>query len=172
MNIRTVAAITTIIVVAIVSRVVPHPPNFTPITAIALLGAAYYTNKWISIALPLIIMFISDLIIGLHHTIPFVYSAFILISLLGFTLRKNFNWKKLILVTLLSSILFFLITNFGVWLIYDTYPKNFIGLIECYTAAIPFFRNSILGDIVYTSLLFGAAELMKKFNIISQHQHA
>ena len=172
MKTRNLLAITSIILLAVISRVIPHPPNFAPITAIALLGSVYYKNKWQSIFIPIIIMFVSDLIIGLHGTIPFVYGAFLLITLVGFWLKKHFSYKNLLIVTLLSSVSFFLITNFGVWLVYDMYPKTFSGLIEAYVMAIPFFRNTLLGDLLYTSVLFGAVELMKRYNIISTPQHA
>ena len=111
MKTRNLLAITSIILLAVISRVIPHPLNFAPITAIALLGSVYYKNKWQSILIPMIIMFVSDLIIGLHGTIPFVYGAFLLITFIGFWLKKHFSYKNLLIVTLLSSVLFFLITN-------------------------------------------------------------
>ena len=131
---------------AIMSRFLPHPPNFTPIAAIALLSSKGFTNRWIVFLIPIVSLFISDLFIGLHATIPFVYISFILIALLGMYVKK-IN----IVSVLLSSTIFFLVSNFGVWLLY--YPISVEGLIQCYTLALPFFLNTVLGDLVYGALL-------------------
>ena len=131
---------------AILSRFLPHPPNFTPIAAIALLSSKGFTNRWVVFLIPIVSLFISDLFIGLHATIPFVYISFILIALLGMYVKK-IN----IVSVLLSSTIFFLVSNFGVWLLY--YPISVEGLIQCYTLALPFFLNTVLGDLVYGALL-------------------
>ena len=99
-----------IILFAIFSRFIPHPPNFTPITAIALLSSKGFTNRWIILLIPMISLFISDLFLGLHDSIPFVYGAFILITLLGMSAKKIE-----ISTVLMSSTIFFLVSNFGVW---------------------------------------------------------
>ena len=146
---------------AILSRFLPHPPNFTPITAIALLSSKGFTNRWVVFLIPIVSLFISDLFIGLHATIPFVYISFILITLLGIYVKK-INIGSV----LLSSTLFFLISNFGVWLLY--YPINVEGIIQCYTLALPFFFNTVLGDLVYGALLiypFYALQRRNKFAI-------
>ena len=131
---------------AILSRFLPHPPNFTPIAAIALLSSKGFTNRWVVFLIPIVSLFISDLFIGLHATIPFVYISFILIALLGMYVKK-IN----IVSVLVSSTIFFLVSNFGVWLLY--YPISVEGLIQCYTLALPFFLNTVLGDLVYGALL-------------------
>ena len=131
---------------AILSRFLPHPPNFTPIAAIALLSSKGFTNRWVVFLIPIVSLFISDLFIGLHATIPFVYFSFILITLLGMYVKK-INIGSV----LLSSTLFFLVSNFGVWLLY--YPISVEGIIQCYTLALPFFLNTVLGDLVYGALL-------------------
>ena len=131
---------------AIMSRFLPHPPNFTPIAAIALLSSKGFTNRWIVFLIPIVSLFISDLFIGLHATIPFVYISFILIALLGMYVKK-IN----IVSVLLSSTIFFLVSNFGVWLLF--YPISTEGLFQCYTLALPFFLNTVLGDLVYGALL-------------------
>ncbi|MEC8636415.1 MAG: DUF6580 family putative transport protein, partial [Bacteroidota bacterium] len=131
---------------AILSRFLPHPPNFTPIAAIALLSTKGFTNRWLMFLIPIMSLFISDLFLGLHATIPFVYASFVLITLLGSYVKKiNIS------AVLLSSTIFFLVSNFGVWLI--QYPISFEGIIECYTLALPFFLNTVLGDLFYGSLL-------------------
>ena len=146
---------------AILSRFLPHPPNFTPIAAIALLSSKGFTNRWVVFLIPIVSLFISDLFIGLHATIPFVYISFILIALLGLYVKK-IN----IVSVLLSSTIFFLVSNFGVWLLY--YPNSTEGLVQCYTMALPFFLNTVLGDLVYGALLiypFYALQRRNKFAV-------
>ena len=146
---------------AILSRFLPHPPNFTPIAAIALLSSKGFTNRWVVFLIPIVSLFISDLFIGLHATIPFVYISFILIALLGMYVKK-IN----IVSVLLSSTIFFLVSNFGVWLLY--YPISAEGLVQCYTLALPFFLNTVLGDLVYGALLiypFYALQRRNKFAV-------
>ena len=146
---------------AILSRFLPHPPNFTPIAAIALLSSKGFNNRWVVFLIPIVSLFISDLFIGLHATIPFVYISFILIALLGLYIKK-IN----IVSVLLSSTIFFLVSNFGVWLLY--YPISIEGLVQCYTLALPFFFNTVLGDLVYGALLiypFYALQRRNKFAV-------
>ena len=146
---------------AILSRFLPHPPNFTPIAAIALLSSKGFNNRWVVFLIPIVSLFISDLFIGLHATIPFVYISFILIALLGMYVKK-IN----IVSVLLSSTIFFLVSNFGVWLLY--YPISTEGLVQCYTLALPFFLNTVLGDLVYRALLiypFYALQRRNKFAV-------
>ena len=146
---------------AILSRFLPHPPNFTPIAAIALLSSKGFTNRWVVFLIPIVSLFISDLFIGLHATIPFVYISFILIALLGMYVKK-IN----IVSVLLSSTIFFLVSNFGVWVLY--YPISTEGFVQCYTLALPFFLNTVLGDLVYGALLiypFYALQRRNKFAV-------
>ena len=145
---------------AILSRFLPHPPNFTPVAAIALLSSKGFNNRWIGLLIPMIILFISDLVLGLHGSIPFVYGAFILISLFG-----SFVKKINIGVVLSSSVIFFLVSNFGVWILY--YPSTFTDLVTCYTLAIPFFLNTILGDLFFSALMIYSFYYMQKRQIIS-----
>ena len=132
-----------IIIIAILSRLIPHPPNFTPVTAVALFSIINFKNKYIGVSIPIICLFVSDLILGISLINLFVYFSFILISGIG-NLFKKINIKSV----LLSSIVFFLFTNFGVWLI--GYPKTLEGLITCYIAAIPFFGYTLAGDLFYS----------------------
>ena len=146
---------------AILSRFLPHPPNFTPVAAIALLSSKGFNNRWVVFLIPIVSLFISYLFIGLHATIPFVYTSFILIALLGMYVKK-IN----IVSVLLSSTIFFLVSNFGVWLLY--YPISTEGLVQCYTLALPFFLNTVLGDLVYGALLiypFYALQRRNKFAV-------
>ena len=134
------------VLLAVVVRLVPHPPNFTPITALALFGATTFKNRILGTLLPLIAMAISDLYLGFYSISIWVYSAFLIISLLGHYLKK-INTKGI----LISSLIFFLVTNFGVWL--SGYPLTIEGLLLCYTMAIPFFINSIAGDLFFSYVL-------------------
>ncbi|MDB2702543.1 hypothetical protein OAP99_02545 [Flavobacteriaceae bacterium] len=146
--------IISLIVLAVASRLLPHPPNFAPITGIALFAAVKFQHKLIALLLPLSCLFITDLILGLGWINLFVYGAFGVISLLGFATKK-----VKIQTVLLSSILFFLVSNLGVWLLY--YPLSLEGLTTCFTLAIPFFTNTLLGDLAYTAVLFYSFSTLK-----------
>lgn len=149
-----------IILTAVFLRLVPHPPNFAPIAALALFTGAHFSKKS-AIIISVSTMFISDLILGLHATMPFVYGSFILMIFIGRLLKNNQKIHTLAGASLISSLLFFIITNFGVWLVYPMYPRTLLGLVNSYTMAIPFFKNSILGDLIYTFSFF------KGFHLIS-----
>ena len=135
-----------LIVLAILTRLIPHPPNFAPITGIALFSAINFNNRFFKFFVPLISLVIFDLIIGFSLINFFVYLSFIVIVFVG----NHFKKIKLKSI-LISSVVFFIISNFGVWII--GYPKTISGIIMCYTAAIPFFINTILGDLFYSYIL-------------------
>jgi len=145
-------------------RLIPHPPNFAPIAAMALFGGAYFNKKSVAFAIPLAAMFLTDAIIGFHSGMWLVYLSFGLIVLIGMLMLNKVSVKNVIIASLTASLSFFIITNFGVWAFGTMYPKNIIGLFECYVAAIPFMQNTILGDLVYSGLLFGIYELIKASN--------
>ena len=149
--------VVSLIFFAILSRFLPHPPNFTPIAAIALLSTKGFANRWIAFLIPIMSLFISDLFLGLHSTIPFVYGSFILIALLGRYVKK-IN----IFSVLLSSSIFFLVTNLGVWLL--NYPLSAEGLFQCYILALPFFLNTVIGDLVYGASLIYPFYVLQKSN--------
>lgn len=136
-----------LILLAVVSRLLPHPPNFAPITGIALFTASQFQNKRLAIVVPLLSMLFTDLFLGLSAISSFVYVAFVGIFLLGQTVRKT-NVKTV----LLSSVLFFVVTNLGVWMLH--YPLTIEGLSSCFVLAIPFFTNTLFGDLFYTAALF------------------
>lgn len=140
--------------IAIAGRLIPHAPNFTPVAAMALFGGATLNNKRLAYLLPLVAMFISDFIIGFHSTMWAVYISFLLTVFIGTKISNNVKPLSVITASVASSALFFIITNFAVWLGSSFYPQNLSGLIECYIAAIPFFNNSILGDLFYNGILF------------------
>lgn len=144
----------TCILLAAAARLLPHPPNVTPLTAMALLGGAYLSRGQ-ALLLPLAALFASDLVLGLHATVPFVYGSFVLVALLGTLLRADRRPGRLAVAALASSALFFVVTNLGTWLVAGLYTRDLQGLAACYAAALPFLRNSLLGDLAYTALLFG-----------------
>ena len=150
----------TIIILAVLSRLVPHPPNFAPITGIALFSSKKINNKLFSVFLPIIPLFISDLFIGISFINIFVYLSFIIIHFLG-----SISPKIDVKTVLLSSFIFFILTNLGVW--YLGYPKNIEGLITCFTLAVPFFVNTILGDLFYSFILFRSYKAAEKIKLIS-----
>lgn len=151
-----------LILAAAFSRLLPHPVNFVPVVAIALVGGMYFDKKFAFIV-PLAAMIISDFVIGFHATIPFVYGSMLISTVIGVWLHSHKKVGFVVGGTLLSSLIFFVVTNFGVWLTGGGwyYPKTWSGLIECYTLAIPFFRNSLAGDVLYTGILIGLFEVVE-----------
>ena len=140
-------------VFGITTRLLPHLPNFTPIMAIALFSGAYLNKKY-SLWIPLLLYIVSDLIIGLHPLVFFTWGSIILISLLGRALRKQRGLGTNLVYSLFSAILFFMISNFGVWL-EGWYGYSLSGLVQCYVMAIPFLRISLLANSIYIILLTG-----------------
>ena len=146
---------------AVLTRLLPHPPNVAPITAIALFGGCYIKDKNLALALPLLCMFITDLFLGFHMIMPFVYISFMCISYIGIGSKKINNGT-----ILGSSLLFFLVTNLGVW--YLGYPNTLAGLVSCYTLALPFFVNTIIGDLFFThSLSYSFSKLEERYPVLS-----
>lgn len=145
-----------LMLIAAFSRLIPHPPNFTPLTAIALFGGIYLSDKTLSYLMPIIIMLFSDLFLGFSSISLFVYFSFIIISYIGIKSKKP-GIQNIIL----SSIVFFIVSNFGVWIL--GYPKTWEGFVSCYTLAIPFFRNSLLGDLFYSGVMILSYNLSSKY---------
>ena len=151
----------TFIAVGVVARIFPHPANFAPIGSMALFGGAYMTKRQ-ALTIPIMAMILSDVFIR-FDSLPMrisVYGSFLIAVLIGFWIKKHKNAGSLIAASLFSSIIFFLITNFSVWAFGSLYPKTSFGLIESFTLAIPFFRNTILGDLFYSGIFFGGYELV------------
>ena len=140
---------------AAASRLIPHPPNFSPIAALALFGGAQFADKRLAFLVPLAAMFLSDLFLGLHSLIPVIYGSFALIVCLGFWLRRRQNVWAIGGTAIVGALLFFVLTNFGVWALGQMYPKTPAGLLDCYVAAIPFFQNTLSSNLFYAALLFG-----------------
>jgi hypothetical protein len=160
--------------IGVALRLLPHPPNFAPIAAIALFGGVYFSKK-LALALPLVAMVASDIFIGVYDIklMLFVYGSFILCTLVGFWLKNNKKWHTVLGASVFGSILFFIITNFAVWTFASWYAKDFSGLIQCYIMALPFFKNTLLGDVFYAVIFFGGYEfadiwIRKKFSAKEQ----
>ena len=151
-----------IIVGAALSRLIPHPPNMASITAVALFGGAYLSRKWLAFAVPLLALLLSDFALGFYARMWVVYGSFALVVCIGTLLRKERTPFRIAGATLASSILFFVITNFGVWFYGSLYPKTAAGLFACYIAALPFFQNTLVGDALYTAVLFGGFALAER----------
>ena len=151
-----------IIILAAAPRLIPHPPNFTPIIAIGLFGGAYIQNRSLAVLIPICAMFLSDLFLGLHGTVYWVYGSLLLVVILGMILINKVNIKNCTAAALSGSFLFFLITNFGVWLTSSYYPKNIEGILSCYTLALPFLGNTLASSLIYSAVMFGGYELLKR----------
>ena len=148
--------IVSVIFAAALLRLIPHWPNFTPIAGIALFAGTYIGRKHLAFIIPLAAMLLSDLFLGLHQTMLAVYISFALIVGLGFLLRKRVGVISVLSASIVSSLLFFLVTNFAAWQSgMMPYPMNFTGLIEAYAAGLPFLNNGILGDLFYNTVFFG-----------------
>ncbi len=164
--------IVSVIVFGAFMRLIPHWPNFTPIAAMALFGGAYFSRKYLAFAIPLLAMFVSDLILGMHTSMIAVYVAFAITVLIGFALRSKTNAVNVIGASLLSAIVFFLITNFAAWLTIPFYPKNFAGLMESYIAGLAFFNNGAMGvsffmnnvisTLLFSGIFFGVFSLAQQ----------
>ncbi len=146
--------ITGMILLAALTRLLPHIPNVTAMSAVALFGAANYNKKIIAFLVPLTALVISDVFIGFYRGMEWVYGTFVLIILIGFTLRNKVTVPRVILLSVISSLCVYIISDFGVWL-GTLYPHTWQGLIACYVAALPFLRNGLLGDLFYSGVLFG-----------------
>ena len=152
--------ILSLLVLAVITRLLPHPPNVTPITAIALFGGCNIKDKNLAFVLPLLCMFLTDLFLGFHMIMPFVYLSFMCISYIGINSEKITNGT-----IFGSSLLFFLVTNFGVW--FFGYPNTLAGLVSCYTLALPFFVNTIIGDLVFTHSLNYSFSKIKQTGVVN-----
>jgi hypothetical protein len=150
------------ILVAAALRLLPHPPNFTPIGAMALFGGAYLGRRWLAFAAPIGALLLSDLVLGFYHGMVTVYATVALIVLVGWVALSRVSPIRVGAAALASSILFFVVTNFGMWLFSGFYPLTAAGLTDCYVAAIPFFQNTVAGDLFYSGLLFGGFALLER----------
>ena len=164
-----------LILIVAFSRLIPHYPNFTPLCSIALFGAKYFNNRYLAYILPIFSLWLSDIIINnfvlgqyfneftlFYSGFYWQYGSIILITLIGRLTLKNISFSKILGVSLSSSLIFFVISNFGVWISSSFYPNTLSGLISCYVAAIPFYYGTLGGAIFYSFFLFGSYEFISK----------
>ncbi len=160
-----------IILIGAFSRIIPHPPNFTAIGAISILGGLYFGKKYLAFIIPFLAMLISDFILG-EKMATSVYIAFFMIIPLGIVIRNKISHYSIFKTSVFASIVFFLITNFFVWINSSPIdgihycPPNLMGFIKCYFQALPFFFNTLLGDLFFCFSLFGLYELISKRKFI------
>ena len=154
-----------LIFTAVILRFLPHAPNFAPITALALFGGVYLRDKRLAIIMPLAAMIVSDIFIGFDswQSRAVVYSSFVLSGLIGLWVRKYKSAGTVIGGTVLASVSFYLITNFAFFYPVGMYTHDLNGIIASYINALPFFRNTLAGDLFYMGVMFGAYELVAKF---------
>lgn len=152
-SVETYVSLLVVILGAVFLRLIPHAPNVAPIAALALFSGAKIPG-WKGVIIPLLAMIGSDLLLGFHSTIPYVYGSFVLISSIGSLLRKNESPVTIPIASLSGSVLFFIITNFGSWVTTTLYEKSITGLMKCYEMGFPFLRNTIVGDLLYTTVFF------------------
>jgi hypothetical protein len=151
-----------VIVLAAGLRIAPHPWNFTPVGAMALFSGAFIRDRRLAFLFPLLALFAGDIFVGFHKLMPVVYASFLLSVAIGFWLRNRRSVARVGAATLFGAIQFFLITNFAVWAFGLSYPRTGAGLLSCYVAGIPFFWNTLAGDALYASLLFGGFALAER----------
>ncbi len=158
-----------LVILSIIGRLIPHPANFTPLGGSVTFGGAKLSRPWNFLA-PLFVLFVTDIFLGFHGTMIYVYVSFIVIALLADKLLRNkSNLLRVGSVSLLGSFIFFIVTNYGVWAEGLLYPHTLQGLIACYVAAVPFFGNTLTGDLIFSVGFFGVyqwAEQRQLINII------
>ncbi len=154
-NYNRLLALLAAILFAAALRLLPHPLNFTPIGAIALFSGAYFGRKPLAFAAPLFALLVSDSVLGFYRGITTVYAADFLIVAIGFGLATHRSSVRIGVAAVASSLVLFTLTNFGMWLSSGYYPHTWGGLEACFVAAIPFFQNTLTGDLFYSLLLFG-----------------
>lgn len=144
------------------TRLLPHPPNFAPVVAVALFGGAALRDRKLAFMVPMAAMFLADLIIGFHQTMLFTYTGMAAVVLIGMVLSHNRRPWKLAVAGVTGSLVFFLISNFGMWLNSGFYPATASGLAACLGAALPFFHNTLSATLVYGALLFFFESRLKR----------
>ena len=159
---KQLVTVSTIVFALALFRLLPHWPNVSPVAAMALFGGAYFADKRLAFIIPFVALFISDLVLGFHNSMIFVYAGFAFTVAIGFLLKDRINITNTAFAVIASSVLFFLLTNFGAWLTSGLYVKSAAGLMQAYVAGIPFFQNSLLGNVVYAAVIFASYHLLQK----------
>jgi hypothetical protein len=149
------------------TRLLPHPDNFSPMIAVSLFGGAYLTRRWMAVVIPILAMFVSDIFLGFHDLMIPIYAMMIGFSFLGRNLANDSSAFQIGATTVGSSLIFFIASNFLVWLTSGMYSLDLSGLIHCFMMAIPFFQNQILGDMLFSSVLFGGMYIMIRNRLVT-----
>ena len=155
-------AIVSAILLAAALRLLPHPPNFSPIAAMALFSGALLGNRALALVAPIGALLLSDLVLGLYPELIFVYLSVAATVGIGWLVARRRTPLRIAAAALAGSVLFFAVTNFGVWLVGGIYPMTAAGLASCFVAAIPFFQNTVAGDLFFSALLFGGFALLER----------
>ena len=141
------------------SRLIPHPPNFTPIIAVAIMSGYLFKNINLSFVVLLVSMLLADVFVGFYNNMLFVYSSLFIVTFIFFKISDKINYKNLFVLGFLGSFMFYLVSNFGVWAVGNLYEKNLEGLINCYFLAIPFFKNTVISTLIFSYAAFSANHL-------------
>ena len=158
-----------IVLVLAFSRLVPHPPNAVPIAAMALFSGAFFSNRIFAYLVPLAAMLLSDYVLGFHSTIWYVYAGVAVTVFIG-SLLKQVTVLKVGVSAIVAALIFYLITNFGAWLHHDMYPQNANGLLQAYTAGLPFLRNSVMANLVFSYLVFYGFNALPTMQGMAKHK--
>lgn len=165
------AVATVLVFLAAATRLLPHEANFTPLLGIAIFGAAIFADKKVYMFLiPLLAMFVSDLFLGLNSIMIFTYSSIALIIGISYFMLKSKTIMRVIGSSLIAAGVFFVLTNFGAWLMFDMYDHSIAGLLLCYEMAIPFFRSTLISTVVATGALFGVQYAVERLAIKTVEQ--
>ena len=151
-----------LILILVFARVMPHPPNFTPIIAVGIMSGYLFKNIYLSLTTVLVSMLLADAFIGFYEHMFFVYLSLLLIAIVFYKISKKINYKNLFIFSFFGSVFFFIISNFGLWIIGNLYERNMAGLIECYFMAIPFFKNTLISTLIFSYAAFLASYFYNK----------
>jgi len=176
---NSIVVATAIIAIGAFSRLIPHMPNFSVIEALALFGGAYLTSRVLAVAVPIIALYLSDLVINNTIARPFFpeqegiilyadYMPYNLLAMVAIVLLARVTLSKVSALRVLgsalgASVLFFIVTNVGSWLTYPIYSKDLAGLSAAFTAAVPFYQNTWVSSVLFSTVLFGSYELYKSY---------
>ena len=152
-----------LVLILAMSRLIPHPPNFTPIIAVAIMSSYFFKNIYLSLAVLIISMLVSDIFIGFYGNMFFVYLSLIIITFIFFKISDKINYKSLFIFGFFGAVVFFIVSNFGVWLLSGMYEKNLEGFIKCYFLAIPFFQNTLFSTIIFSYSAHFANKYLNKY---------
>ena len=148
------------------SRIVPHPPNFTPIISLAIIGPFLFGSLTISLMSVILSMILSDLVIGIHSGMIQIYLIISLISIVFNRYKKSFNKINLLFYSLFGSTIFFILSNLSVWTFTNIYTKDIQGFINCYYMAIPFFANTVISTVIFSYLIFFTSIKVNEINYL------